>query len=181
MRTDSENASLHAAMVALMPRLRRFAYGLCGSTHDADDLVQAACARALERLDQWRGGTRLDSWMYRIVQSIHFNRHRAEKTRHDVLERLDVRDATADTADTAHGQVALERVRRCVWQLPEDQRACLLLVVVEGLSYQESAEVLGIPVGTLTSRLSRARGTLRELIEPAPEVTPVHAGGRTHA
>ena len=181
MTKQLEHPPVHAAMVALMPRLRRFAYGLCGSTHDADDLVQAAYARALERLDQWREGTRLDSWMYRIVQSIHFNRHRAEKARHDVLGRLDAREPGADAAETAHGQIALERVRRCVWQLPEEQRACLLLVVVEGLSYQESAEVLGIPVGTLTSRLSRARSTLRELIEPAPEVTPVHAGGRTHA
>jgi len=181
MTTDTEHAPMHAAMVALMPRLRRFAYGLCGSTHDADDLVQAAYARALERVDQWREGTRLDSWLYRIVQSIHFNRHRSEKLRHDVLERLDERDAGADVAETAHGQIALERVRRCVWRLPEDQRACLLLVVVEGLSYQESAEVLGIPVGTLTSRLSRARSTLRELIEPAPTAVALQAGGRANA
>jgi len=175
------NAPLHAAMIALMPRLRRFAYGLCGSVHDADDLVQSAYARALERVDQWTEGTRLDSWLYRIVQSIHFNRHRSEKRHHDVLQRLDERDSSADVADTAHGQVALDRVRRCVWQLPEEQRACLLLVVVEGLSYQESADVLGIPVGTLTSRLSRARSTLRALIEPAPAAQAVHAGGRAHA
>jgi RNA polymerase sigma-70 factor (ECF subfamily) len=162
----SDRSVLHLALTALRPRLRRFAYGLCGSVDDADDLVQAAYERALQRLHQWRDGTRLDSWMYRIVQSIHFNRRRAERVRHDHLASLAEGVAeVVDPAQEAEGQIALERVRQCVWKLSEDQRACLLLVVVEGLSYQEAGDVLGVPVGTVTSRLARARTTLRTSME----------------
>jgi RNA polymerase sigma-70 factor (ECF subfamily) len=176
--------AMHRALTALRPRLRRFAYGLCGSAADADDLVQSAYERALKRLDQWQEGTRLDSWMYRIVQTVHFNRRRAERVQRGHLEQLDDDRVGMDAAVEAEGQITLDRVRRCVSRLPEDQRACLLLVVVEGLSYQESAQVLGIPVGTLTSRLARARSALKTLIEgPArsPPCTLAPHGGRNNA
>lgn len=168
--TTAIDPALERALLALQPQLRRFAYGLCGSLDDADDLVQSAYERALQRLDQWREGSRLDSWMYRIVQSIHFNRYRADKVRSNYLRSIDpAAETQVDAATVAAGQIALDRVRDGVWTLPIEQRTCLLLVVVEGLAYREAAAVLDIPVGTLTSRLARARLALRSCMDGQSE------------
>ncbi len=154
---------MRAALVALGPRLRRFAYGLTGSTEEADDLVQSAYERALTRSEQWQTGTRLDSWMYRIVQTIWLNRIDSQKSRKRHLSMI---SASMEPAYDGHVQIesrlTLERVREYVWQMPEDQRTVLLLIAVEGLSYKEASEVLGVPVGTITSRLGRARIALRD-------------------
>ena len=162
----ADNQQLRAALADLRPRLHRFALGLSGSAHEADDLVQAGYERALSRLHQWQRGTRLDSWMYRIIQNLHFNRLRSERTRqtHCVAD-LDSFATSHDSSDDAIAQITLEKVRRCVWQLPAEQRACLLLVVVEGLSYKETAAVLELPLGTVTSRLSRARAQLLQMLD----------------
>ncbi len=154
---------MRAALVALGPRLRRFAYGLTGSTEEADDLVQSAYERALTRSEQWQTGTRLDSWMYRIVQTIWLNRIDSQKSRKRHLSMI---SASMEPVYDGHVQIesrlTLERVREYVWQMPEDQRTVLLLIAVEGLSYKEASEVLGVPVGTITSRLGRARIALRD-------------------
>ena len=157
---------IRAALTDLRPRMQRFAFGLCGSIHDADDLVQAGYERALTRLHQWQRGTRLDSWMYRIIQNIHFNETRSRRSRRtESSEQLDELRSSADTPREALGQITLERVRDCVARLPGEHRSCLLLIAVEGLSYKEAASVLGIPIGTLTSRLSRARSALQQMLE----------------
>jgi len=172
---STDDATLKRSLLALQPQLRRFAYGLCGTLDDADDLVQSAYERALQRLDQWREGSRLDSWMFRIVQSIHFNNLRAEKVRSKHLRSIDTTVQTQlDTASVAAAQIALDRVRDGVWSLPEEQRASLLLVLVEGLAYREAAAVLDIPVGTLTSRLARARVALREHMDGIRQEPPEH-------
>lgn len=153
---------LRAALVALGPRLRRFAYGLTGSTEEADDLVQSAYERALTRSEQWQTGTRLDSWMYRIVQTIWLNRIDSQKSRNRHLSMLSASmEPIYDGQVQIESRLTLERVREYVWQMPEDQRTVLLLIAVEGLSYKEASEVLGVPVGTITSRLGRARIALR--------------------
>lgn len=157
---------IRSEMVDLVPRLRRFAYGLTGSRDDADDLVQSALVRALERLDQYQPGTRLDSWMFRIVQNQWLDGKRRQKVRGPVINPDDQPDQTDHGLGAAApmDRMTLAAVRREVAALPADQRAVLILVAVEGLSYREAAETLAIPVGTVMSRLSRARQKLLALV-----------------
>lgn len=145
-------------LVALLPRLRRFGYALCGSVDDGDDLVQAACERALTRLDQWQEGTRLDSWMFRIMQNLWIDQLRARKVRGQAVspEVLD-NVVSLDGRQVMEARLTLDAVRRAVDHLPPDQRIVLALVSVDGLSYKEAAATLDIPIGTVMSRLARAR------------------------
>jgi RNA polymerase sigma-70 factor (ECF subfamily) len=158
--------SVTQEMAVLLPRLRRFAYGLTGSIDAGDDLVQSACERALSRLHQWQAGTRLDSWMYRIMQNLWFDELRAERRREVVTEELDA--MTGGDAETEMAmRLDLAVVRRRIADLSPDQRAVLLLVSVDGLSYKEAAAILGVPIGTVMSRLARARLALARALEPA--------------
>jgi RNA polymerase sigma-70 factor, ECF subfamily len=152
-------------LLAVLPRLRRFARGLAGSTADADDLVQAACERALARRHQFQEGTRFDSWMFRIVQTIWIDQIRARAVRKEEEEVSEGRLGSDEPVRRADARLALSEVRRAVDRLPPDQRAALLLVTIEGLSYREAAEVVQVPVGTIMSRLARARMALHALLE----------------
>ena len=159
-------------MVALLPRLRRFACGLTGSVDEGDDLVQQTCERAIRNIARWRAGTRLDSWMYRIAQNLHLNRIRDGRHR----ERLTVDGDMGGVADptgerVAEARITLDLVRRKLAELPADQSTAILLVCVEGLSYREAAEVMEVPIGTVMSRLGRARTALRALIEDEPRAS----------
>jgi RNA polymerase sigma-70 factor (ECF subfamily) len=151
-------------MVELLPRLRRFAYALTGNLDKADDLVQETCARALTSADQWQAGTRLDSWMYRIAQNIWFDRVRATKIRGEV----DVDGATdivgVDGRDVTESLLTLQVVARAIRELPGDQQLVLMHVCIDGLSYKHTADALGIPIGTVMSRLARARRALHSAI-----------------
>ncbi|MCU0957431.1 MAG: RNA polymerase sigma factor [Hydrogenophaga sp.] len=152
-------------LVQLLPRLRRFAYGLTGQRDDADDLVQAACERALERSDQWEPGTRLDSWMYRIIQNLWFDRLRSRKVRGDPVDMEDIEPQADEHAHRAPElRSDLARVSDALQQLRPEHRELLMLVCVEELSYKEAAELLQIPMGTVMSRLARARLALHELL-----------------
>lgn len=158
--------NIEQAMVALMPRLRRFAYGLSGSLDQADDLVQATYARALSRLHQWQPGTRLDSWLYRIAQSIHSNRLKADNVRQRYYDPRDPDTQSGNNgAKQIEAQLTLLAVRDFIQQLPKEQRVVLLLVCVEGLSYKETAETLDLPIGTVTSRLARARLAVNSYVQ----------------
>ncbi|HEY1259294.1 MAG TPA: RNA polymerase sigma factor [Stellaceae bacterium] len=148
-------------MIAVLPRLRRFARGLARSVVAADDLVQAACERALARRHQFQEGTRFDSWMFRIVQTLWIDQIRASKVRNEGGELLPDRVGSDETVRRAEARLALGEVRRALDRLPPDQRTVLLLVTVEGLSYKEAAEVVQVPVGTVMSRLARARVALQ--------------------
>jgi RNA polymerase sigma-70 factor (ECF subfamily) len=154
---------LRQEIAALVPRLRRFAWGLSGSRDDGDDLVQAACLRALERLDQFAPGTRLDSWMYRIVRTVFIDRGRASRRRGPVADPEAVLAVSDEgiAARLPQDRLTLARVREAVDELPEGQRAVVLLVCVEGCSYREAADILGVPVGTVMSRLARGRSRLQ--------------------
>lgn len=153
-------------MLALLPRLRRFAYGLTGSIDDGDDLVQATCERAIRHIDTWRPGTRLDSWMYRIARNLFLNEIRGRKVRGLDSRPVDLDEHhNVDGARAMEARLTIEAVRRLVGRLPEEQRSALLLVAVEGLSYKEAAAVLDLPTGTLTSRLARARIALKSWME----------------
>ncbi len=156
-------------LIELLPRLRRFARALAGRPDQADDLVQAALEKALTKSQQWRGGTRLDSWMFRIVQTTWIDTCRAASIRGSHLEAVDP-ETVADYGPLRRieARLTLAAVRQAIRALPDPQRAVLGLVCVEGLSYREAADVLGIPVGTVMSRLSRARLSLDRMVGAGP-------------
>lgn len=154
-------------LVALVPRLRRFAFALSGSRDEGEDLVQAACLKALDRLDQFKPGTRLDSWMFRIVQTTWIDRVRSRSRRAEVSDPDGIARTTDDglNARSIEDRMTLARVRAAMSALPEDQRTALALVAIEGYSYKETAEALDIPLGTVMSRLARARAKLLPLLK----------------
>ncbi|MBL0922887.1 MAG: RNA polymerase sigma factor [Sphingomonadaceae bacterium] len=156
-------------LLAIVPRLRRFARGLARDAADADDLCQAAIERALKSRDQWQAGTRLDSWMYRIARNIWIDNLRASGRRGI---HADIDDGVTQIADNSHvrmeASMELNDVDRAMQKLPAEQREAVMLVLVEGYAYKEAAEILEVPMGTLTSRLARGREALiRELGEAA--------------
>jgi len=156
-------------LVALLPRLRRFARALARDAHDADDLVQVAVERALQRLNQFRAGTRLDSWMFGIIRNAWIDETRSRRRRDKVLVPEELGEHVADAASEAHIQrLSLEAAME---RLPEEQRLAVALVLVEGLAYKEAAEVLEVPIGTVTSRLARGRETLEALLGGREAVT----------
>ncbi len=159
------SASFSDQLIAVLPRLRRFARGLAGTAAEADDLVQAACERALARAHQFQEGTRFDSWMFRIVQTIWIDQIRARDVRREGAEDEGLQIGTDESVRRAEARIALTEVRTVLRQLPPDQRTALLLVTVDGLSYKEAAEVVDVPVGTIMSRLARARVALAEKLE----------------
>ena len=144
-------------LIAVLPRLRRFARGLTGSVSEADDLVQSACERALSRSHQFQEGTRFDSWMFRIVQTVWIDHLRAQKIRRVEPEDAAVNIGTDAPVRSIEARLELSEVRAALTTIPPEQRAALLLVTVEGLSYKEAAEIAKVPVGTIMSRLARAR------------------------
>ena len=152
-------------LITVLPRLRRFARGLSGSVTDADDLVQAACERALARQHQFQEGTRFDSWMFRIVQTIWIDQVRSRDVRKEDGDTAQDRLGSNEPVRRVEARLALDEVRRALDCLPPDQRTALLLVTVEGLSYKEAAETVQVPVGTIMSRLARARIALQLHLE----------------
>jgi RNA polymerase sigma-70 factor, ECF subfamily len=154
----------------LLPRLWRFALRLSGDKHDAEDLMQRACVRALERQHQLQPGTSTLSWLFSIAHSVWLNEVRARKIRrHRSIQWSEelaetVADPSASDPDTA---VLHQQIVSAVARLPDAQRAVLLLVAVEGMSYREAASVLKVPIGTVMSRLARARLTIGEAFSPS--------------
>jgi RNA polymerase sigma factor (sigma-70 family) len=166
MSMADSSQDVRTQIAALLPRLRRFGRTLAHSREDADDLVQVAIEKALTRTDQWTPGTRLDSWMFRIMQNAWIDEVRARERRAETFAPEEEGENVGVSPIDA--QLDAMAVRRAVSRLNDDQRAAVGLVLVEGLAYQE-ADVLGVPVGTLTSRLARAREALQALLgDPRP-------------
>jgi RNA polymerase sigma factor (sigma-70 family) len=147
-----------------LPGLRRYARVLAGDAWAADDLVQDTLERACTKWQLWVVGTDLRAWLFTLMHNLYLNQRRgaaatlAAVSIEDVENELSVAPVRADDA------LDLDR---CLQRLPAEQRAVLLLVTLEDMSYEDTAKVLGIPVGTVMSRLSRARSRLRELMEGA--------------
>lgn len=148
-------------VVALLPRLRGLARTLTRSHDAADDLVQAACEKALRHQESWTPGTRLDAWLFRIMRNQWIDTVRRNRPGLNV-DAADMADAlpSEDGRRTAEARLALSQVRRIAEALPDEQRTVLMLVCVEELSYRETAEMLDVPIGTVMSRLARARAAL---------------------
>lgn len=159
MTKGSGLAAFEDDMLALLPRLRRFARSLAQDAADADDLCQVAIEKALLARASWQPGTRMDSWMYRIMRNtwIDTARSRMRAAQTFVGEEAGM---TVGGEGAAEARVALGEVEDAMRQLPDEQREAVALVLVEGLAYREAAEILEIPMGTLTSRLVRGRQAL---------------------
>ena len=147
-------------LVELIPRLRRYARALVGDRASADDLVQDTLERAWAKLHLYRRGTDLRAWLFTVMHNVHVNRVRATRVS-DPLE-----DEMPELAQrgTQPDALLVRDLDRAIARLPADQRAVLLLVTLEELSYEEVARTLGIPIGTVMSRLSRAREKLRAMM-----------------
>lgn len=157
-----------ADIVALLPRLRRFARALTGDAADADDVVQVAVERALTRLDQFQAGTRLDAWLFSIVRNAWIDETRSRVRRGKLFApaELGERVGTDGEADV-HAKLEADDVWSAMRKLPDEQREAIALVCVEGLAYREAADALGVPIGTVTSRLARGREALARMLGEA--------------
>lgn len=162
MSTPTPFDEVRAQLGELLPRLRRFARVITRNVQDADDLVQVAAEKALARADQWRPDARLDSWMFGIMRNAWIDEIRARRRRERVHAPEEA-GATVGDASAKARDIALS-VQAAMARLPEEQRLAVALVLVEGYSYREAAEVLGIPIGTLTSRLARGREALQAVL-----------------
>ncbi|MGE0211202.1 MAG: RNA polymerase sigma factor [Parvibaculaceae bacterium] len=161
-------------IVTMLPRLRRFARSLAGHPDRADDLVQATCERALRGMDGWQPGSRLDSWLYRIMQNLWIDDMRKRRTQgieEPVEQAFDL--AGDDGERQVQSRLAAAEAIAALGRLPEDQRTVISLVCIEELSYREVASILDIPIGTVMSRLARGRRALGDMLGLAePEVQP---------
>lgn len=148
------------SLVALIPRLRRYARALVGDRAAADDLVQDTLERAWAKLHLFRGGTDLRAWLFTVMHNVHVNQVRAARPTDVLDEELPELAQRAVQGDA----LVVRDLERALAALPAAQREVLLLVALEDLSYEETAQVLGIPIGTVMSRLARAREKLRVLM-----------------
>lgn len=149
-------------LVEQLPGLRRYARALAGDAWAADDLVQDTLERACAKWQLWVVGTDLRAWLFTLMHNIYLNQRRAAKV---ALNSVNIEEVEAELKAPATGGDDPLDLSRCLQRLPADQRAVLLLVTLEDMSYEEAAKVLAIPLGTVMSRLSRARSRLRELME----------------
>jgi len=155
-------------LLTLLPRLRRFARALARDSADADDLVQAALERALKARAQWAPGTRLDSWMMKIVRNCWIDEIRSRTRRARTFAPAEEGETVGSQAHRAvELRAEMHAVDKAMNSLPSEQREVIALVLVEGLAYREAADLLEIPIGTLTSRLTRGRQALAQMLEAA--------------
>ena len=159
---DQTIERIREEIVQLLPRLRRFARTIARHPHDADDLVQVTVERALKRFDQLRPDSRLESWMFGIMRNAWIDEVRARVRRDSVFAPEEAGMNVGDAHDT--GQVNALAIQAAMQRLPEEQRMAVGLVLVEGLSYKEAAQVMEVPIGTLTSRLARGREALAAML-----------------
>jgi RNA polymerase sigma-70 factor (ECF subfamily) len=162
MNTSEIEQNVHEQIVALLPRLRRFAKNLTRNPHDADDIVQIAVERALGRLEQWRSDARLDSWMFKIVRNAWIDELRSRGRRDKIFLAAEAGENIG--TDSMASETEWLSVQAAMARLPQEQREAVSLVLIEGLPYREAAEVLEVPVGTLTSRLARGREALQAML-----------------
>ena len=163
-------------MLEVLPRLRRFAVSLTGNRHDADDLLQSTVERVLTRA--MPDNVDVSKWMFRILRNLWIDEIRARDVRLKAAERPEWQDEQIVAGeDAVLGELTLREVERAMSALPAEQREVMSLVAVEGFSYREAAEVLDVPIGTIMSRLARARAGLAKQL--GQQETADAAGART--
>ena len=161
MRLDPE-----PDLIEQLPRLRRYARALTGDAARADDLVQDTLERALAKLDLWQPGSNLRAWLFTLMHNLFVNQIRVRRPQETAME-----DALDEPVSGGQMEALAARdLHAALLRLPEDQRAVILLVGLEQFSYAEAAQVLGVPAGTVMSRLARARERMRHMLAGAPAV-----------
>ena len=155
-------SEVRAAMLAALPSLRAFALSLTNAREIADDLVQDTLVRALAKIDQFEPGTNMGAWLFTILRNIFYSQCR--RTKHEVEDPDGSYAARLWAPPEQHGTCAVQDMLRALGKLPTDQREALLLIVAEGLSYEEAAHICGVAVGTIKSRVSRGRVRLARLL-----------------
>lgn len=163
-------ADFRAGLVALLPRLRRFCHGLAADRDRGDDLLQACVERALARHAQWQDGTSLENWMLKMASNLNIDRIRAQRARGiavDIEEAFDLPGEDILAGLEFRSEVAA--VRAALAAMPAELRAVMTTVVIDGQSYRDAAELLSIPIGTVMSRVSRARQFVSAYVRRGPE------------
>ena len=152
-------------LTQLLPRLRRFAHSLSRNPADADDLAQATVERALRSRDQWEPGSQLDSWLYRIMRNLWIDtvRSRGRREAHEAPEN-EAQTVGSDPRDSIDASLELQRAMAAMDRLPAEQREVVALILIEGFGYREASEMLGLPIGTVSSRLVRGRTALLAML-----------------
>jgi len=160
-----QSSSFDDQLASLLPRLRRFAHSLSRDAADADDLTQATIERALKSRDQWQPGSRLDSWAYRIMRNLWIDtaRARSRKSAREAPEEEGL-NVGEDAREAMDASLDLQRVMAAMERLPDEQREVVALILVEGFGYREVSEMLGLPIGTVSSRLVRGRTALLAMV-----------------
>jgi len=157
-------------MVALVPQLHTFARSLCRDGVRADDLVQEALMRAINNIQRFKPGTNLKAWLFTIVRNEHYSQLRRGKFE---AQGMDIETLPEPSVPPDHdGKLELRDLNRALASLSPGQRTALILVSVSGFSYEEAAEICGCAVGTIKSRVARARETLLELLEGRQPMAP---------
>jgi RNA polymerase sigma-70 factor, ECF subfamily len=160
-------SKFHQLVEQEIPRLRRYARALTRSAERADDLVQDTLLRALAKAHLWQPGTDLRAWLFTVMHNQHVNLVRRAMRDEGAVDIDQLSSSLVATTDpTASRQ--LHELDRALGSLPEEQRAVILLVGLEGMSYEAASEVLNVPIGTVRSRLSRGRDALRRLMGLPP-------------
>ncbi len=159
------NPQITADILAIIPNLRAFAVSLCGNIDHADDLVQEALVKAWTNKDTFVEGTNLRAWLFTILRNIYYSEYR--KRRREVADPDGTFAANLATAPAQSGHMDLLDFRAALQQLPGDQREALILIGASGLSYEEAASICGCAIGTMKSRVNRARNRLAEMLSIA--------------
>jgi RNA polymerase sigma-70 factor (ECF subfamily) len=162
------------ALIDHIPSLRRYARALTGDAWAADDLVQDTLERACRKWQLWIVGSDLRAWLFTIMHNVFASQARRAPPR----AMVDIDEVAAQLPGAEGARDRAIDLQRCLLLLPEEQRAALLLVALEDMSYAQLARVLNVPLGTVMSRLARARVRLQELMEGAPPPTAVRPGLR---
>lgn len=166
MSARAPDSRLRDDLVAAIPNMRAFAISLCGNRDHADDLVQEALVKAWNHLDSFEEGTNLKAWLFTILRNAYFSELR--KTRREVSDSQGQLAASLSVPAEQHGHLDLLDLNRALSKLPPDQREALILVGAEGFSYEDAASISGCAVGTVKSRVNRARSRLNELLSSTP-------------
>lgn len=165
MHKPSASTAWKQNLVDLLPRLRRYALSLTGSLPDAEDLLHSTIERVLLKADKFEEGTDLDRWVFRVCKNLWFDEWRQRKVRGPTMDPAEAKhEPSMDGEAHAENKLRLKELSKALQQLQEDHREILVQVVIEGYSYKEVAERLDMPIGTVMSRLARARSKLAALI-----------------
>lgn len=173
----AQSEAIKNSLVAAIPNLRAFAISLTGNADRADDLVQEALVKAWDKIDTFQEGTNLKAWLFTILRNAYFSEFR--KRRREVADGDGEYSSKLAVQPAQHGHLDLNDLSVALEQLSEDQREAILLVAAEGFSYEEAAEISGCAVGTVKSRVNRARARLAEIMQmdTTEDLALEHSGG----